>query len=144
MSDSEEEGEILPDCVKDYYCFDHNEELVPLASLRLLWSDDEVMDNVQTQVFLCGTRNDGLHEIRKRVIAWKFELSHAEPEISVLSKDKMWIQLRDPKRSYQDLNKSLLITIHYIHFLNKNPEASEKFLWNNLQKTFRFVLMVIL
>lgn len=94
MAFSDEEGEIGPECVTNYYFINHREEPVSFSVLpqKWKWNGGEFLGERETQVFLLGTDDDGLRKIYKRVIAWKFELSYVQPEISMLSKDRSWIK----------------------------------------------------
>lgn len=139
MALSDEEGEIVPDSVTNYHFVDHMEDPVSFSMLPLQWNDGQIPEVLCTQLFLCGTADDGLQQIYKKVIAWKFELSNALPEILVLSKEKMWIKLYRPRKSYEETIKTIMVTIHFLHFVKKNPNASRGTLWNQILKTLRHV-----
>ncbi|KAL9671920.1 hypothetical protein QQ045_009493 [Rhodiola kirilowii] len=132
MASSDEEGEILPQCVTNYYLVSNIGTPVSLAILPLQLKDGEGSESCNEQVFLRGTVDSGTEATFKEIIAWKFELSYVHPEISVLSKSKIWIQLQKPRRSYQDIVRSILVTVHLLHLAKKSPEASATSLWNSL------------
>uniref|UniRef100_A0A5B7BBL9 Zinc finger PHD-type domain-containing protein n=1 Tax=Davidia involucrata TaxID=16924 RepID=A0A5B7BBL9_DAVIN len=136
MESSDEEGEIVPDCITNYHFVNCKEEPTSFSILPLQWSEDEIRDGLTTQIFLHGTADDGLQKIYKKVIAWKFELSYVLPEIYVLSKDKTWIKLQKPRKSFEDTVKRILVTVHCLHFVKKNPDAFGDALWNHLLKAF--------
>uniref|UniRef100_A0A162A7A8 PHD-type domain-containing protein n=1 Tax=Daucus carota subsp. sativus TaxID=79200 RepID=A0A162A7A8_DAUCS len=107
----EEEGEIIPDCVINYQTVDENNQPVPFSVLPLLWSEDETPapGNSDTQILLCGTAVTG-PKMYEKVIAWRPEISYALPMIYVLSKEnKVWMQLRKPRRSFEDCIMSTLL-----------------------------------
>ncbi|CAL5336353.1 unnamed protein product [Camellia sinensis] len=136
MASSDEEGEIIPDCITNYHLVDYTEEPISFSRLPLQWSEDEISDDLSIQLFLRGTADDGLQQIYKKVIAWKFELSYVLPEIYLLSKDKTWIKLLKPRKSFESTIKTILITIHCLHFMKTNQEASRNAVWNHLLKAF--------
>ena len=137
MASSDEEGEILPNCIRDYYFVDYKDEPISFSILPLQWSKDENPDGLKMMIFLRGSAYDGLQKIYKQVIAWKFELSSVEPEIFVLSKDKNWMELQSPRKSFQNIVRTILVTVSWLHFVKRNPEASGKSPWNHLLKSFR-------
>ncbi|KAM6572084.1 hypothetical protein CsatA_016164 [Cannabis sativa] len=134
MASSDEEGEILPNCVTDYLFVNDKEELVSFTTLPLQWSPNESLVESDKEVFLLASVDDGLQKIYKRVVAWRFDLSFVQPEIYVLSKDKNWIVLQRPRKCFENTIRTMLVTIHWLHFLKKNPAASRKFVWNYLLK----------
>ncbi|KAI8011603.1 Protein ENHANCED DOWNY MILDEW 2 [Camellia lanceoleosa] len=136
MASSDEEGEIIPDCITNYCLVDYKEEPISFSRLPLQWSEDEISDDLSMQIFLRGTADGGLQQIYKKVIAWKFELSYVLPEIYLLSKDKTWIKLLKPRKSFESTIKTILITIHCLHFMKTNQEASRNAVWNHLLKAF--------
>lgn len=138
MSSSDEEGEIVPDSAINYYFVDKNEEVVSFSVLPLQWKEGEMLQEPALPVYLCGTSDDGLQRIYKRVIAWKFELSFVLPEIYALSKDKLWIKLHRPRKSYEDSIKTILVAVHVLHFAKKNPKESGKTLWDYILKILRY------
>ncbi|XAR55303.1 Histone-lysine N-methyltransferase [Bertholletia excelsa] len=136
MASSDEEGEIIPECVTNYHFVDHIERPISFSILPLQWSEDEVTKSLGTQIFLHGSADNGLWKIYKQVTAWKFELSYVLPEIYVLTKDKTWIKLQKPRKCYEHTIKTILVTVHCLHFVKMNPETSRTILWNHLVKVF--------
>ncbi|KAF7144770.1 hypothetical protein RHSIM_Rhsim04G0045900 [Rhododendron simsii] len=136
MASSDEEGEILPDYIANYHLVDENEEPISFSSLPLCWNENEIPDGLGTQIFLRGSADSGLQQIYKKVKAWKFELSYVLPEIYLLFKDKIWIKLQKPRKSYENTVKKILITVHFLHFLKRNPEETQNAVWNHLRKAF--------
>ena len=137
MASSDEEGEVLPNCVRDYYFLDYKDEPISFSILPLQWSEDENPGGLKMMIYLMGSAHDGLQKIHKQVIAWKFELSNVEPEIFVLSKDKYWMELQRPRKSFQKIVRTILITVSWLHFVKNNPEASGKTPWDHLMKSSR-------
>ncbi|XP_024032078.1 protein ENHANCED DOWNY MILDEW 2 isoform X1 [Morus notabilis] len=137
MASSDEEGEIVPKCVTNYHFVNHVEEPVSFTTLPLQWGPNESLVQSGRQVFLLATaEDDGLQKVFKRVIAWKFDLSFVQPEISVLSKDMNWIALQKPRKSFENTIRTVFVTLHWLHFLKKSPEALGKDLWNYLTRVF--------
>ncbi|XP_030931311.1 protein ENHANCED DOWNY MILDEW 2-like isoform X1 [Quercus lobata] len=133
---SDEESEIVAEFVTNYDFIDHMGNPVSLSVLPLQWSEGDFFGDLETQVFVRGDGDDGLQRIYKCVIAWKFQLSYVRPEICVLSKEKSWITLQKPRKAFENTIRTILVTVQWLHFVKKNPEASEKSLWNHLMKTF--------
>ncbi|KAM4103520.1 hypothetical protein ACJW30_06G085400 [Castanea mollissima] len=133
---SDEESEIVAEFVTNYDFIDHGGNPVSLSVLPLQWSEGDFFGDLETQVFVHGDGEDGLQRIYKCVIAWRFQLSYVQPEICVLSKEKSWITLQKPRKAFENTIRTILVTVHWLHFVKKNPEASAKSLWNHLMKTF--------
>ncbi|XP_060176109.1 protein ENHANCED DOWNY MILDEW 2-like isoform X1 [Lycium barbarum] len=134
MASSDEEGEIVADCISNYHFLDLNGGPVSFSILPLLWGEDDIFGALNEELVLRGTSDDGLQHIYKNVLAWRFELSYALPEIHVLSKDKIWIKLLKPRKSYRDTIRTILITVHFLHFVKKNPDTFGETVWNYIRK----------
>ncbi|KAL6194365.1 hypothetical protein ACLB2K_035449 [Fragaria x ananassa] len=131
-----------PDCgqysVSDYHLVDDKAECVSFHVLPVQWSDGERQwGGEEVKIYLHGTGDNGLSEICKRVIAWKFDISSEVPEILVLSEENSWIKLGKPRKSFEDTIRSILITVHCIHYVMRNPETSGDSVWNHLCEVFR-------
>uniref|UniRef100_A0A7N0U252 Zinc finger PHD-type domain-containing protein n=1 Tax=Kalanchoe fedtschenkoi TaxID=63787 RepID=A0A7N0U252_KALFE len=136
MPSSDDEDETVPHAVLNYHLVDGNDEPVSFATLPVQWSGDVTLNGEASNIFLHGTSHDGLQKIYKQVTAWKFDLSFANPEISVYSKDRNWIKLVKPRKSFETIIRTILITVQCLHFLKHHPDASKKILWDNLAKVF--------
>ncbi|CAK9163878.1 unnamed protein product [Ilex paraguariensis] len=136
MSSSDDEVEALPHTVSNYHFVDEKDEPIAFSQLPVQWIENESLDGMNKQIFLHGTADNGLQKIYKQVTAWKFDLSNAEPEISVLSKENSWMKLHKPRKSFEDVIRTILITVHCLHFVKKDPESSGKALWDRLSKVF--------
>ncbi|EXB81085.1 PHD finger-containing protein [Morus notabilis] len=136
MASSDDEAEELPLSVSNYHFVDDKDEPVSFSTLPIQWSEGERVDDRQVQIFLHGTADNGLQKIYKHVIAWKFDLSNVKPEISVLSKENCWIKLQKPRKSFEEIIRSTLITVNCLHYVMRNPEASGKPLWDQIAKNF--------
>ncbi|KAK0589735.1 hypothetical protein LWI29_017894 [Acer saccharum] len=134
----EEEGEIVPQCVSTYHLIDQNNNPISFAELPIKWKEDDeaVGGNLGIKVYLRGTTDDGLQSVHKQVVAWKFELSYPQPEIWVLSKNKNWIQLQNPRKSFRFIIRTILITVHWLHFALKNQKASGNAIKEYLRTSF--------
>lgn len=131
-----------PDCgqysVSDYHLVDDKAECVSFHVLPVQWSDGERQGGgEEVKIYLHGTGDNGLSKICMRVIAWKFAISSEVPEILVLSVENSWIKLGKPRKSFEDTIRSILITVHCIHYVMRNPESSGDSVWNHLCEVFR-------
>ncbi|CAN0897505.1 Protein ENHANCED DOWNY MILDEW 2 [Linum grandiflorum] len=139
MSD-DEEGEIIPDYISNYSFVDRQNAAVPFSVLPVLWDwNDEVDENSeQLEVFIRGTYDGGLQSLYRRVIGWKFELSGEDPVMHVLSKDKHWMVLQKPRKSYEPVISSILVTVHWLHFKKRNARGCLGTGWNHFLKSWSF------
>ncbi|CAN7122229.1 unnamed protein product [Brassica rapa subsp. narinosa] len=135
--DDDEEEDSVPQSATNYYFEDDDKEPVSFACLPIQWSDKEKVDGSAAGLYLRGTSDDGLLPLHKLVKAWRFDLSNFEPEISVLTKDNVWIKLVKPRKSYAELIRTVLVTVHALQFLGRNPQASDRSLWEHLSKIFK-------
>ncbi|XP_009396089.2 protein ENHANCED DOWNY MILDEW 2 [Musa acuminata AAA Group] len=133
---SSDDDEIVPQIVTNYHLVDDDESPISFSVLPVQFSDGENQDAVNRAVFLHGTTDGGLQKVYKQVVAWKLVLEDDQPKIMVLSKDKKWINLLKPRKSYEDTIRTMLITIQLLHFLRRKPQASEKSLWEHLRGVF--------
>ncbi|TMW93781.1 hypothetical protein EJD97_011169 [Solanum chilense] len=136
MASSDDEAEAVPSTVSNYEFVDDKDEPVSFAELTFQWNDTESLDGNKRHIFLRGTADNGLQKIYKQVTTWKIDSSRIEPAISVLSKENYWIKLEKPRKAFQDTIRSILITVHSLHFLKRNPESSGRALWDHLSKVF--------
>ncbi|KAJ1417753.1 hypothetical protein SESBI_16423 [Sesbania bispinosa] len=60
---------------------------------------------------------------------------------AMLPKDVGWIKLQKPRKSYEDTIRTILITIHFLNHVKKNPDISAKSMWDNLSKNKEFRLL---
>ncbi|CAL9242534.1 unnamed protein product [Arabidopsis halleri] len=132
MEWSEEEGEILPDSVDEYYFVDQSDTPVKFCDVPL---NVDSTDSSGSPVFLRGNINSGDESFSKLVKGWNFELSVDEhPKIEVLLHGMMhWITLQSPRKSYEALIRTTLVTLQFLHFVKRNPDASSDDVWNSLQ-----------
>ncbi|XP_038688579.1 protein ENHANCED DOWNY MILDEW 2 isoform X2 [Tripterygium wilfordii] len=134
-SDDDSEEEVME--VMNYYFEDDRGEPFSFYRLPLQCSESDRVEGEKKQVSLRGEADNGLRKIWCQVKAWKFDLLNAVPEISVLSKDKKWIKLGKPRKSYEETSiRTILITLHFIHYVRRNPEASPKSVWDYLSRVF--------
>lgn len=139
-SDDEEET-VLLQSVSNYYFEDDQKEPVSFSILPIQWTEQDILEESKVDVFLRGTSDGGLLTIHKSVIAWKFDISNVGTvKISALTKDKLWLTLEKPKKSYEGEIRSILVSIYCLHCVRKNPDLSEKSLWDQLRKTFRYLI----
>lgn len=136
MDSSDDEGATLLNVISDYYFVGAEDEPLSFTELPIQWCESESSDDNKSQLFLRGTADNGLQKLYKPVKAWKCDLSKAKPEISVLSRDNNWIKLQKPKKSFENMIRTILITVHCLHFFKGKPEASGKSLWDHLCKVF--------
>ncbi|XWS27788.1 hypothetical protein CRYUN_Cryun25bG0010300 [Craigia yunnanensis] len=136
FSDDEEE-EALLHSVSNYYFNDEKDEAVCFSELPLqLEGKESLIHGDKNKIFLRGTADDGLLTICKHVNAWKFDLCNVgKPVILVLSKENGWLKLQKPRKSFEPVIRSVLISVHCLHLLSRNPDLSGKSLWEQLAKT---------
>lgn len=136
-SDDENDSEIEFQSlfVSNYHLEDDDEEPTSFSVLPIYWSDSESFDDAKKGlIFLHGSADNGLRKIFVQVIAWRFDLSGVKPEISLLSKDKRWIKLQKPRKSFQDTVRTVLITVYFLHYVKKNSRLSATSIWSHLCK----------
>ncbi|KAI7744638.1 hypothetical protein M8C21_001247 [Ambrosia artemisiifolia] len=136
MTPSDDEGETFPDAISDYVFYDKDDDPVSFSMLPVQWNENESSSANSGPIFLRGGVDNGLRKFYQQVKAWKYDMSITTPKISVLSKDNHWIRLEKPRKSYKNLIRTILISVHCLCFLKSKPEASEKSLWNHLSKIF--------
>jgi len=137
MEWSEEEGEILPDFVDNYYFIDQSEELVKFCDLPLKWNSvDYDDDSSGLSVFLRGNIDSGDESFSKLVKGWNFYLSSVDehPKIEVLLHGLHWITLQSPRKSYETLIRTSLVTLQFLHFVKRDPDVASGDVWSSLQK----------
>ncbi|RAL43133.1 hypothetical protein DM860_009915 [Cuscuta australis] len=137
MASSEDEGEIIPECITNYLFYDSNGIPASFALLPLQWdASSRGSDSSSTHLFICGVEDEGIQKIYKKVVVWKFEFSYHQPEIYVLlPKYNIWVKLLKPKKSYEVLIKPALTVVHCLNFVKYNPLGSREALWNHIKKT---------
>ncbi|XP_026665046.1 protein ENHANCED DOWNY MILDEW 2 isoform X2 [Phoenix dactylifera] len=136
MSFSEVEDEIVPQFIRDYRFVDENKTPISFSVLPSWWHGAERPNTSRGRVFLRGIA-DGHQVVYKQVTSWKLGLEGGKPEISVLTKENEWIRLLKPRESYLETARTIMITIHWLHFLRRNPGACAKSVWEHLSKLFR-------
>ncbi|KAI3686181.1 hypothetical protein L1987_79854 [Smallanthus sonchifolius] len=102
--------------------------------LPVQWNDGESSSVNAGPIFLGGKVDNGLRKFYQEVKAWKYDILTTLPEILVLSKDNHWIKLKNPRKSYETLIRSILISLHCLCFFKSKPEASGYSLWVHLSK----------
>ncbi|KAF5781249.1 putative DNA (cytosine-5)-methyltransferase 1, replication foci domain-containing protein [Helianthus annuus] len=137
----DDEEEVLPDVVSDYYFYDAEDQPISFAELPVQWSNGERSHDNDIMIYLRGTTDNGLQRLHKQVMAWKYEFSKENPEISVLSKVNNWIKLQKPRKSFESIIRTILITVQCLHFFNRKPNESSKDLRDHLCKVFRFIFL---
>lgn len=133
---SDDEGEVIPKVVDNFYFTDENQEPISFTVLPIDWGGDENKYGPKEQVFLEGTADGGLQKVYKQVVAWKLNIEEQRPVISVKIKERAWIQLQKPRKSYEEIIRGVLVAAHFLHFARRNSEASEKAHWDHLRKVF--------
>lgn len=126
----------------DYYFVNEKEIPVSFTVVPFCSDDGKSCATARTRVFLHGVANGGLRKVYKEVTSWSLGLQEAQPELFVHSIENTWLKLGTPSRSYRDRFRSIMITIKWLHCLRRKPEATEKAIWDYLQKVFRFVIVV--
>lgn len=135
MDYTDDEAEDFPEFVSNYCFEDEEQSAISFSVLPIMWNASESMQNLETQIYIRGTTDDGLQTIFKPVKAWKFDLSGEKPEISVLSKD-YWMKLQKPRKAFEADIRTVLITVSFLHLVKKNPQLTEKVIWHKLSRIF--------
>ncbi|KAI5674741.1 hypothetical protein M9H77_15105 [Catharanthus roseus] len=137
MECSDDEGDApVPKMVSDYSFLDDDNDPVSFSELPFIWDDGQRLEGSRKEIDMDGTTDNGLQKIFEQVVAWKFDNSSAKPEIFVLSKKNNWIKLLKPRKFFENTIRTILITVHSLHFLKNKPESSEKAFWDHLAKVF--------
>ncbi|GFP87506.1 phd finger-containing protein ddb_g0268158 [Phtheirospermum japonicum] len=136
MSSSDDEGDMVPKTVSDYEFISGDDEPISFAKLPVEWNKGETHETKKEQIFLSGKTDNGLRKIYKQVIAWKFDLSLDKPVISVLLQEGNWIRLLKPRKPYEDIIRTILTTLHFLHFAKRNPLRPKEALWDRLNRSF--------
>lgn len=134
MEWSDEEGEILPDYVDEYYFDDQSDIPVNFSVLPLKWHNEDSAGSSGLSVFLRGDTDCEKQSLCKLAKAWKFDLSDEQLKIEVLLNGMHWITLRKPRQSYEALIRTTLATLQCLHFVKRNPEASSNDVWSSLHE----------
>jgi Cytosine specific DNA methyltransferase replication foci domain len=130
-SDDESDLTLIPDSVTDYQFVDEEDSAISFSDLPY-----ELPNPEPPQVYLRGTTEDKLQKVYQPVTAWKLEISRKfGPEVFVLSNGK-WIKLLKPRKVYEGMIRSILISIQALHYLRWSPNPMEKSLWDNLRRVF--------
>jgi len=136
--ETESEIEFQSLFVTNYHLEDNDGEPVSFSVLPFKWSASKVSKVDDTEkglkIFLHGSADNGLQTIFMEVTAWKFDLTGMKPEVSLLSKDKRWIKLQKPRKSFQKTVKTALITLYFLRCAKKNPRLSVESFWSNMCK----------
>ncbi|CAJ1964011.1 unnamed protein product [Sphenostylis stenocarpa] len=138
MTSSDEEAEAQLLSVSNYYFEDDKGAPVCFSMLPIRWSESESPVGKKMQMFLRGFADNGLQKIFVQVAAWRFDLSYVRPEILVLSNNGKWIKLEKPRKSYEETIRTILITIHFLSYVKRNPDSSAKSAWDYLSKNKEF------
>ncbi|CAN1196648.1 Protein ENHANCED DOWNY MILDEW 2 [Linum perenne] len=139
MSD-DEEGEIIPYYITNYSFVDGQKAAVSFSVLPVLWDwEDELRENSELEVYIQGAYDDGLQNVFKRAVAWKFELSVEDPVMYVLSKERNWMILQKPRKSYLPVISSILVTVHWLHFKKRNAGDNTGSGWNHFLQSWSFL-----
>ncbi|XP_056162711.1 protein ENHANCED DOWNY MILDEW 2-like [Syzygium oleosum] len=138
-SSSDHDAETSSETVSTYYFEDHDNKPISFSVLPVSWSDREDCEDAAAEtIFLHGTADNGLRKIYREVKSWRFDLSCSRPEVSVLSKDNICFKLDKPRRRFQDTIRTVLITLHCLHYAKNHPDASGEALWEHLARTLGF------
>lgn len=142
MASSDEEEERVPHAVTEYYFEDEHREPISFAELPLQWRDGVSTGGKRQSIVLRGIVDNGKRNIYLPVTAWKFDLLDAKLKIFVLSKNR-WVKLQSPKKSYaENFIRTILITLHVLHFCRHNSRASYKTVSDHLSQVYRFLLLI--
>ncbi|KAM7279882.1 hypothetical protein ACFE04_007016 [Oxalis oulophora] len=134
--DSSDDESDSPKSINQYWFANEADEPVSFGVLPVKWTDNDNVDVTDHEIFVRGNADNGAMKLYKRVIAWKIDLDNSKPDIKVFTKEKTWIKLEKPRKSFEDIIRSILITVHCFAVLKRNPDTTEKSLWDHLSKKF--------
>ncbi|KAK3444876.1 hypothetical protein EUGRSUZ_A00677, partial [Eucalyptus grandis] len=124
--------------VSTYFFKDLDDELVSFAVLPVRWTDGDGSEEhavagvaAEETVFLHRTADNGLRKIYREVKSWRFDLGRLR-----LSKDNIWFKLDKPRRRFRDTIRTVLITLHCLHYARNHSDASREALWEHLAITW--------
>lgn len=130
-SDEESDLTLSPDSVTDYQFVDGEDDSISFSVLPY-----ELPSPRSDQLYLRGTTEDKLQKLYQPATAWKLQISRkTAPDVFVLSNGK-WVKLLKPRKFYETIIRTILITIQALHFLRWNPNSVEKSFWDNLRRLF--------
>ncbi|XP_019183409.1 PREDICTED: protein ENHANCED DOWNY MILDEW 2 isoform X1 [Ipomoea nil] len=137
FSDDEAEAEI--NSVSNYDFVDDNDEPISFSELSVQWKGGERLSGKKKHIFLRGDADNGNMKVYEEVTAWKFDLSSIKPDIWVLHKKNSWILLLKPRKAFEDtIIRTILVSLHCLHFFRKTPDSSVKAFWDQMHKVFSF------
>ncbi|KAK1317284.1 hypothetical protein QJS10_CPA05g01662 [Acorus calamus] len=136
----DDEGEILPEWVTNYFFMDKNNVPISFAVLPFQsgsYGSPVASAGTDSHIYMIGDVEGEPQKVYKPVNAWKLELSDVTPVVSVQTKGcGHWIKLRKPSNSFKDMVRTVLVTVHCLHYLKWNGRVSERDLWENLSRVF--------
>eukprot|EP00249_Psilotum_nudum_P024832 c29302_g1_i1 orf=194-5161(-) len=134
---SDDDSDTVPGKVDNYWLEDGQEQPISISILPLDSGDSNNVVSPTPGIFLRGTADSGLQRVYVKAEAWKLQFSKDDKvTFSIRTKQKHWIQLLKPRKSYEELIRGLLVVAEFLDFVQKNPEASEKATWNRLNEVF--------
>ena len=136
-ADSDDAESSLSETVSEYYLMNEEEQPICFSVLPIKWSENEGLDAHASPVYLHGSIDNGLQKIYKQVVAWKVDIRSIHPQVWLLSKDQRWFKVIKPRKSYEATIRSVLVTLKCLSYLRKNPNSSDRSLWENVEPTFR-------
>ncbi|KAK1291519.1 hypothetical protein QJS10_CPB17g02650 [Acorus calamus] len=136
----DDEGEILPEWVTNYFFMDKNNVPISFAVLPFQsgsYGSPVASAGTESHIYMIGDVEGEPQKVYKPVNAWKLELSDVTPVVLVQTKGcGHWIKLRKPSKSFKDMVRTVLVTVHCLHYLKWNGGVSERVLWENLSRVF--------
>ncbi|KAK7276900.1 hypothetical protein RIF29_18048 [Crotalaria pallida] len=107
---------------------------VSFSTLPIKWSDSKEDSGApKEKVYVRGyvDRTPKMLPVK----AWRFDLSSVKPSISLLQKNGKWVSLQNPRKSFEGTIRTILVTVHFLHYAKKNPKlSSARSVWDNLAK----------
>ncbi|XP_019435650.1 PREDICTED: protein ENHANCED DOWNY MILDEW 2-like isoform X2 [Lupinus angustifolius] len=136
MANSDDNDEPQSLCLSNYHLDDDNDTPLSFIVLPIKWSESDEDDSVeQKKVFIHGYVHPNRLKKMFPVKAWSFNLSSLKPILSLQTKDGNWIKLKSPRKSFEATIRTILITIHFLHYAKKYPKlSSSRSVWDNLSK----------
>ncbi|KAI3837338.1 hypothetical protein MKW92_049052 [Papaver armeniacum] len=133
----DDECEDVIHSVTSYYFVGDKGEPVCYSVLPIRWCEEPKVVDVDRKIILQGFTSSGHQKVYKQVKAWKFDLSSFDQvKVEVLSKENKWIVLDEPRKSYEEIIRTIRLNLCCLQYLKRNPHASGSSLLSNVSPSF--------
>ncbi|KAH8932174.1 hypothetical protein BDL97_19G059000 [Sphagnum fallax] len=135
---SPEEGESELQNVDDYFltCGGKHSSLmqVPFWSKEMIWEISHT-----EKVHLQGKAEKGSSRVFCEVDSWKLQVPlEGKPRLLVRKVAGPWMGLKNPKKTYHETIKVVLVAAHFLSIAKQCPDASKGAVWRYVRKECSF------